>query len=284
MGYRSQGNSRRGTGQRPSRSAHSKAKSKAKKTRSKKYVEEPSVPSLPELEEKALSSLDRLGSQKFALSPFSQYFDDWLVNLRQTLSEFESSLSENVDEEFVKARTQIFTDVEGELAKLRLKEADLEASAKALSDNNHLIGELDAQYATQTRELAQKRDSEIEELTKSVHDLEEELAGVSQMKTSLFFGFTKKAKRNKEVALNQRLNTAKNELEVAIQNFAMEQEKLHDEYEKKKQAAIEKSQGLEKEIADIETDRSTETRKSTAASLADAVKAFIQRKASSSNP
>jgi hypothetical protein len=41
--------------------------------------------------EKTLGKLHGLGSQKFAVSPFSQYFDDWLLNVREVLSEFEST-------------------------------------------------------------------------------------------------------------------------------------------------------------------------------------------------
>jgi hypothetical protein len=283
MGYRSQSNSRRGSGQKPLRSTHSKPKSKSKKTKSEKYFEETPVPSLQEIEEKFLGSLDKLGGQTFAVSPFSQYYDDWLMNLRQDVTQFESDPAVNADEEFVKARTQIFADVEGELATLRLKEADLDAKAQVLSENNHLLVELDAQYATQTRELAQKRNSEIENLTKNVHDLEEELVHVGKMKTS-FFGFTKRAKRKKEEEVTQRLNAAKKEVELAVQNFGVEQEKLHDDYEKKKQETIMKVQSLAKEIADIETDKSSEPRKTASTAIADAAKALIQRKTASPPP
>jgi hypothetical protein len=43
------------------------------------------------------------------------------MNLRQEVSQFESDPAVNADEEFVKVRTQFFADIEGELAKLRLR-------------------------------------------------------------------------------------------------------------------------------------------------------------------
>jgi uncharacterized membrane protein len=288
MGYRSQSTPRRGSDKKTQRSTTSKPKPRPKKTpksstKKVEQIEQTSAPSLQQVEEKFLANLERLGEQKFAVSPFSQYYDDWLMNLRQEVSQFESDPAVNADEEFVTVRTQFFADIEGELAKLRLKEADLDASAKALSENNHLLVELDAQYATQTRVLAQKRNSEIENLTKTVHDLEEEIARVGQMKTS-FFGFTKRAKRKKEEELTQQLTAAKKEAELAVQNFGVEQEKLHDDYEKKKQETITKVQSLEKEIVDIETDKSSEPRKNVAAALTEAVKALVQRKEVSSSP
>jgi hypothetical protein len=278
MGYRGQTSGRKSSGEKFQKSSHNKAKSKTQKNKSGvKYAEEVSILSAAEIAQKTLTSLSKLGTQTFALSPFSQYYDDWLVNLRQVVSDFEFNPYIGVDEAFVKERTQAFMDVEGELAKRRLKEAELEAAAKTLSETNHLLVETDAQYVTQTRDLAAKRNNDIERLTKNVHTLEDDLAKIGQLKTS-FFGFTKKAKAKKTSDVTKKLVATKAELELAVQNFAVEQEKLHDEYEKKKQTTIEKVQSLENEIAAIETDGSIETRKAAAAALVNAVNALLQRK------
>jgi DNA repair exonuclease SbcCD ATPase subunit len=277
MGYRNQSGPRQGSGQRFQKSSHEKAKPKPQKNRSGiKYAEDESQLSAEEITEKTLGSLTRLGGQTFALSPFSQYYDDWLVNLRQVISEFESNPSVKVDDAFAKERTQIFSDVEGELAKRRLRDDELETTARQLAENNHLLVETDTTYATQTRENATKRNHEIEQLTENVHDCEQEISKIQQMRTRLF-GFTRKAKRKKLEEANQKLNAAKNELQLTVQNFTVEQEKLHDEYEKKKQATIEIVQKLEKEITDIETDRSAEPRQTAATALATAVKSLLQR-------
>jgi hypothetical protein len=283
MGYRGQSGSRRSAGEKFSKSSHDKVKSKNPKAKSgTKYAPE-DVPGLTaeEIAEKTLASLERLGSQTFALSPFSQYFDDWLLNLRQVVSEFESGPAVSADETFVKDRSQIFGDVEGELAKRRLKETELEAAAKALSENNHLLVEIDVSYATQTKDLAGKRNTEIGKLTKIVHDLEEELAVIEQTKTGFLNPFAKRAKGQKRVEATQKLDVAKKELELSTQNFGVEQEKLHDEYEKKKQSTMQMVQNLEKEIVNIETDASLEIRQTAANALSNAVKALLQRKTAS---
>lgn len=278
MGYRSQSGPRRGAGEKFQKSSHAKAKPKNQKNKpGVKYAEEEPALSLEQVAGKTLKGLAKLGSQTFALSPFSQYYDDWLVNLQQVVSEFESNPAVKVDETFTKDRAQAFGNIEGELAKKRIRDAELEASAKELADSNHLLVETDATYAAQTRELAAKRNGDIERLTKDVHELEEEVAKIGQMRTS-FFGFTKKAKTKKQEEANQKLTSTKNELEIALGNFKVEQEKLHDEYEKKKQALIEKVQSLEKEIVNIETDSSAEARQVASTALANAVNAFLKRK------
>ena len=86
--------------------------------------------SAKEVVEKTLGGLSKLGNQVFALSPFSQYFDDWLANLRQIISEFESNSAINVDEQFVKERSQIFLDVEGALAEKGFKNQTSQAMQK----------------------------------------------------------------------------------------------------------------------------------------------------------
>jgi hypothetical protein len=280
MGYKSQTGSRRSSGRKFQKSQHEKAKAKAQKhTSGGRYAqEETPVPPLGEVVEKTLVKLRNLGSQKFAISPFSQYFDDWLVNVREVLSEFESSPAVVVDEEFGKERSQVFLDVEREFAEARLKEAALDETAKNLPDANHLIVQIDAEYAAKSRENGLKRNSEVQRLTRNVHDLEEELDRVSRMKTSIFGSFSKKAKAQKEAEATRKLTSAKSELELVVQNFTVEQEKLHDEYEKRKQAAIEQVQRIEKEIETLETDGSLEARRVACDALVNGVNALLQRK------
>ncbi len=104
-------------------SQHAKRKRKRKSSvRQANTVEEQTEVSAKDIVEKTLGCLTRLGSQIFALSPFSQYFDPWLVNLRQITFEFESNPAIKADEQFVKERTQIFLDVEAALAEKRIQE------------------------------------------------------------------------------------------------------------------------------------------------------------------
>ena len=168
---------------------------KEKKQRSEaKYVEQQAEVPPKDAVEKTLGSISRLGNQIFALSPFSHYFDDWLVNLRQVISEFESNPSINVDEQFVKERTQIFLDVEGALAEKRLQESSLDGEAKELADNNHLLVETDKEYAEKTRQLSNKRNADVQRLSTEIRGLEDDVASQEQIKFSFYkFGAKKKA-------------------------------------------------------------------------------------------
>jgi hypothetical protein len=279
MGPKSQTGSRRSAARKYQKSPHEKAKIKIQKHRPDgKYLqEESSLPSAQGVVEKTLGSLSKLGSQTFALSPFSQYFDDWLVNLHEVLSEFELNPAISVDDEFVEAGSQILTDAERDLATTRLNESALELTAKDLSEKNHRLVELDAEYTSKTRENGLKRNNDVHRLTHNVQNLEEELASIGQLKTS-FFSLTKKGKAKKEAEATQKLHSAKTDLELAIQNFTIEQEKLHDEYEKTKQAVIKQVQSLEKELESLEIDASLAIRQAASKALVNAVNTLFQRK------
>jgi chromosome segregation ATPase len=283
MSFRSQTGSRRGaSGGQYSKSAHNKKSKEKKHRQGAKYLrEEMSQVSAQEVAEKTLNSLGRLGNQIFALSPFSQYFDDWLVNLRQVTSEFESNPALTVDDQFIKERTQIFLDVEGALAQNRIGESNLTDEAKALADVNHQIVEADKQYAERTRENNNKRNSEVQRLSTKIRELEEQLGAQQEIKIS-FYKFNAKKKAAEQLAqTTKELAAAKNELEVTLQNFTAEQEKLHDNYEKQKQEFSGKSDSLHKELEKLETDTSTAARQTACNALVDSIKSLLSRTPSS---
>ena len=280
MSYRPQTKASRNFGRGHQKSLREKTKAKREKhqSRNKLLQEENKTATLEEVAERTITSLRRLGSQVFAVSPFSNYFDDWLVNLKEVISEFESKCAENVDEQFAKERLEIFSKVELELGERRREEANLEKEIKRRSDANHLLLQLDEEYAAKTREIGPKRNNEIQRLTRNVHDLEEELGRIGRVKTSIFGAFSKKAKAQKEADIGQKLSLAKNELGTAIENFKVEQEKLHDDYEKKKQIIIAEVRNLEEKIESLERDNSLGVRQEASEALAEAVNGLLQRK------
>ena len=283
MSYGSQSSSRgsrRGGGRGRGTLHHEKSKRKGQKHRSggKYLLETSEAPAFTEVVEKTLGRLSNLGSQTFAFSPFSQYYDDWLLSLKSVLSEFESNPAVNPDEEFVKERSQVITDIELKLSARRQEEAMLEETARRLADQNNLLVQTDIEYTHENQKLSAQKNSEIKSLTRKVQDLEAELEETNQMKVSIFSPFARKAKSNKISEITQKLDAAKNDLETAAKAFDVEQEKLQDDYEKKKQAIIRQVRSLEKKVEDVETDDSAEDRRFACEEIINTVKALLQRK------
>jgi archaellum component FlaC len=282
MSYRPQTSSRRNTRRGRRKLHHEKAKRKGQKHRSsgKYLLEESEAPTSEEVVEKTLGRLNSLGGQIFAFFPFSKYFDEWLLSLKSVLSEFESNPAVNVDEEFVKKRSKIIANVELKLSERRREEAVLEKATRRLAKQNNLLVQSDTEYDFATQKLASKRNRKIKRLTRKVHDFEEELDETSQMKTGIN-PFARRAKSNKMAELTRKLDAAKSEVESVVKAFEVEQEKLHDEYEKKKQTIIEQVQNLEKKVEGLDTDGSVEDRRDACEELVNAVNALLQRKTSS---
>jgi len=280
MTYRSQTGSRKSSGQKFQKSAHEKAKAKAKKPKAngQQYApeNEPTM-SAKEIAEKTTLKLNRLGTQTFALSPFSNYFDDWLANLGMTVSEFESSPQISADDQFNRERAQILLDVERALAEKRIQETDQSGDVKALHENNHLLGDMDAEYATKNRDLSNKRNADVQRLTNQVRELEPQLEEEKERKIGFFQVSAKRESVKKIRQLTADLAKAKGELELALKNFDVEQEKLHDDYEHKKQAVMQIIQELEKKLERLEVDTSVEPRKTACDALVNSVNALVQR-------
>jgi DNA repair exonuclease SbcCD ATPase subunit len=244
-------------------------------------LEENHVATTEEVVDRTLKRLRTLGSQRFASSPYSEHFSRWQTDLAYVLSEFESSPTISTDDQFVKERSQILSNVELKLEERRREETALEEAIKSLSDSKILLERIEEEYATKAREFEGRKNSEIKRLNNKIDALRGELDEVARMKAGLFRAISKKAKAQKETETTQRLNTAQRELALAVQNFTAEQERLPDEYEKKKQPVIEQIRDHQKKIENLETDGSLEDRRVVCEALVNAVNALLQRKTAS---
>lgn len=227
--------------------------------------------------EKTINRLQSLGSQTFAFSPFSQYYNDWLVTLKSVLSDFESNPATKIDNIFSNERGKIAASIEHQLAERRKDESALEVAVVKLAEKNHSLVEIDTEYATATHKLSSEKNRQIQDLTRKLHELEEELEITNQTKTSIFKPFSKKAKTQKIAEITQKIDAAKSNLESALRNFETGQEKRHDEYEKKKEAIINEERKLEQEVESLEIDNSLEDRRVACEAMVSAVKDLMQR-------
>ncbi|MGW8289506.1 MAG: hypothetical protein ACWGNP_04470 [Candidatus Bathyarchaeia archaeon] len=285
MSYGSQSSSRgsrRSSGRGRGKLHHEKSKRKGHKHHSSgKYLLETSeAPAFEEVTEKTLDRLNKLGGQAFAFSPFSPYFEEWLLSLKSVLSEFESNPAVRVDEEFVKERSQVIADIELKLAKRKKEEAILEKTARMLAEKSSLLVQIDTEYAYATQHLTSERKSEIKSLTQRTRDLEDELEEINQIKVSILSPLARRAKSHKKAEVTRKLDAAKGERDSLLKTLEAEQDKLRSKYEKKKQAVIEQLQSLEKKVGDAEIDGSVEDRRFACEELANVVKSFLQRKKS----
>ncbi|TRO50201.1 hypothetical protein E2P63_06775 [Candidatus Bathyarchaeota archaeon] len=280
MGYQSSSGTRRSSGRGRGKVHSEKGKRKGHKHRSggKYLLSASEALSFEEVVAKTLGNLNHLGSQIFAFSPFSQYFDDWLVSLKHVISEFESNPAVEMDEEFIKMRSQLVTAIELKLSERQRDEAVLENTMRKLAKQRNLLVQTDTEYSYGTRKLVSERKSETKHLNHTIRDLEEELEEIDQTQISVFSPLARRSKSRKKAELIRKLDAAKSELESIMKELETEKEKLRLAYEEKKQALIEEVKRLEKKIGGSEADVSLEDRRVACEEMAKTVQALLQRK------
>jgi len=282
MSYRPQRNARHGTGRATSKTHHEKSKTKEHQHRSaERYViEEDQRPTAEKIVEKTLNRLQSLGNQIFAFSPFSQYFSDWIISLESVISEFESNTAVKLDDWFMNERSRIISTIEQEFANRRREENVLGEAVRKLAEKNQLQTQRDMEYATATGNLASRRNSENQRLTRVVSELEQEFDQTKRIKASILSLASRRAKAKKMEDVVSRLDSARNELELVDKNFHENRRKLEEEYENEKQVMIEEKQNLEKQIEGLDIDSSKDDRRIACENLAADIKALIQRNTS----
>ena len=276
MGYQPQIKTARKYDQR-----HEKVKAKAmthkRRSRGSYLSEEKHDLTSEEVVDRTLNRLRILGNQRFAFSPFNEHFDRWLMNLRDVLSEFESSPTISVDDQFVKERSQILSKVELDLEERRHKETSREDAIKSLSDTRILLEQIEKEYNTRMKKIEARKDSEIKRLSSKIDGLKEEVERLARTKMGILGVISKKTRTQKEAEATQKLNSAQGELTLAMQYFIADQERLRDEYERKKQPLTEHIRDYQKEVENQEVDASLETRRVACEALVNAVNVLLQK-------
>jgi hypothetical protein len=259
--------------------ARASSKGRKRGSLSSYELDEDHVQTLKEIVDRTLKRLNNLGSQVFAISPFSEHFGRWLVDLGMVLSEFESNDIITVDDEFTKERSQALSNVGLELEKRRTEEASADETFKSLSANRILLERIEKDHVAKMKDAERKNDVKVKRLSRNVDGLRQELDIIARTKTGIFRGVSKKTKARKEAEATQKLNLALKEVASAEQDFAAEQEKIRNEHEKRKQPILEQIRVMEKEVENQDVDGSLEARKAACETLINAVNAFVERKA-----
>ena len=160
--------------------------------------------------------------------------------------------------------------------KLNAAKKRLAVAIGASSVDKGKSGDIDADFASQSAELEEKRKAALSFLAENVKQLENKLEELKKIKTSN--PIKKISIQQEQFEISEKLLDAKKRLELAEKSHSDEMEKLRADYEQKKQEAMGKVQSLEKHIAIKAVDNSAGVRKEAAASLAEAVKALVARK------
>ncbi len=285
MGYQQRARTPRHLGRRPGRTT-SKAKSGRRREESGAYrLEEENPPTLKEVVGRTVNSLNHLGSQRFGVPPFYGHFDRWLVNLRTTMIDFQTSPTIHADNEFTEKCSQALSDIEAALKERRLRETSREDAIRKnnqdLLEAKSLLAKSEREYATRMRELEASKELAIKPVAGNLGKLRDELGRIARMRAGFLRSISKKTKAQKEAEASQRLDSTRSELAKIRRSFAFDQEKLQKEYKERKQRILEQIAYQQKNIESLEAgseiDDAVDARHAACDTLVNHVNSFLQR-------
>jgi hypothetical protein len=248
-------------------------------------LEEQHTISAAEIIDRTLNSLSRLGNQRFAVAPFHEHYDRWLLSVQNVLSEFEGSPAFKVDDHFKEECLRVVADIELALKDRRVKEVSNDEAVRGVNrnllDTKSLLAQTDREYTTRINEIAAKREHAIKPVATNLGRFREDLNRIVRMRTGFLRGISKKAKAQKTIEATEKLDHTKRELATIEQSFATEQKKLRDEHERRKHQMLKQIANYQKEIENLEAgthiDDALDARHAACDALINAVNGFLQR-------
>ncbi len=281
MGYKSQKKSPKGAIHVYTKSFREKGKNRKRFPRpiEKSTLDENHIVTEREITELTLRRLHTLGSQKFGSSMFGEHFDRWLADVTYTLGEFESHPNMNIDDQFVKERSQKLYVIKQQLEERRLNEASLNQEIANQSYYKRSLEQINTDYVITIRAIKAQKNSEIKQLYRIIDSLKIEQEKIIQMKTGFFRGISRKDREQKEIEIAQEINDKQRELELIILGFSGKQKNAREDYEKRREPVLEQIKKCKKIFQNLETDDSLEERWFACEALIDEVNSFLQRKA-----
>lgn len=262
-----------------------KAKSERRRLGGEYRLVEEHVPTVKEVVERTLSGLRHLGSQRFAVAPFYDHFDRWLLSLRTILSDFESSPGVTLDEQFTKERSRILSDIEAALKERRLAELSREETIRRVNQKaieaRSTLSQIDREYAAKTKEIMNRREAAVKSVTSRVANIRQDLDRIVRMRAGFLRAISKRVKAQKTSEATQRLESTKGELTRIEQSYTAEQEKLEKEHRKKRRQIQQETASYEKEIASLDEsthfDDAVDARRIACDALTNEVNTLLQR-------
>jgi hypothetical protein len=248
-------------------------------------LEEEHTISAAEIVDRTLNSLSRLGNQRFAVAPFHEHYDRWLLSVRNVLSEFEGSPAINVDDHFKEECLRVVADIELALKDRRVKEVSNDEAVRRVNHNlldaKSFLAQTDREYATKMSEIAAKRENAIKPVATNLGRFREDLNRIVSMRAGFLRGISKKAKADKTIEATEILDYTKRELATIQQSFATEQKKLRDEHQRRKHQILKQIANYQEEIesleAGVQIDDALDARHTACEALINAVNAFLER-------
>ncbi len=236
--------------------------------------------------DRTVNTLHHLGAQRFAVPPFHEHFDRWMLNLKDVLSIFESSEAFNADDQFRKESSEMVLKIERELNERRLVETThaekLREINQGLLEKRSLLAQAERENAARIREMTRQEESAVKPVVSRMDRLRTELNQISRIRAGFFRSISKKAKAQRQQEASQKLESTRKQLEHVEQSFAVEQKRLNEDYKNKRKQLLKQIDEYARKLENLEAesglDDAVKIRQAACESLVKRLSMFLERK------
>jgi len=246
------------------------------------YLEEAPIDPL-QVSSRILNALEHLGTQRFALPPFSEHFQRWIKDVEAVLMEFETKLPEMADEGYrvtVQDRLSSLRDLLG-------KQVDAEKSSsgetsKILQELRAFeieLSKLEHEYRTVTYEARKRHEKALEKLRNEIDAIDKRRLKLLRKQPSIVERILQRS-RGKLDASTSALQSKRAHLDhegILLQN---ELDELRSNYEVKRGRLRERQELLKAKLDEVQRTASNdalEVRKAACQELGLAVAQAVER-------
>jgi hypothetical protein len=230
-----------------------------------------------------LNAIDHLGSQRFALPPFSEHFQRWLNDIKSLLGDFESRLPEAIDEHYRESVQELLLDAQEELNKrigIEKERAELAADLQQrLAQTEFTLSKMRHEYMSQVHDVRRKYEKSFDRLRKEINNLDKQRRTILRERTGILQKIFKRPENRLAESANN-LQLKKNTLGDSKEDLRKELGKLRKEYENKRRQVVAEQGDLRQKLTESRgkgLDDAVELRRSICQKLRDAVAEAVDR-------
>ncbi len=203
-----------------------------------------------------LNALEHLGSQRFALPPFSEHFERWNKDVRAILEEMETELPEAADQLYRENLARILSDLQ--LALNKRIDAEKENSEEVSKLHRELnscelqLSNLEHEYNIRAHEARKGHERSLEKIKGEINSLDKERLKLIRKRPSIVDRLLHRPRSNLEESMRV-LQTKKTDIGSKQRTLKQNLDKLRADYEASRKQLIERQEALKAQVAEFKT-------------------------------
>ncbi len=210
---------------------------------------------------RVLNALRHLGTQRFALPPFSEHFDRWIKDVRTVLAELETELPEAADQPYREDSKRILSETQQGLRKLidaeKENSDELSKFHRDLTSCELELSNLEHEYKTRTHEARKDHERSLEKIQGEIESLDKQRLKLLRKRPSVLDRILHRPRTKLEGSMRA-LETRRTDVGSKQRTLEEKLDTLRAEYDIRKKKVTERQESLNAKLAEYKTHTSND--------------------------